>query len=133
MDQTDYTRFKVRVFAHNIFHRFRCLLCSSWIEKDGVSAVLEGYTEDRQKKEDFGDICRECLDVGREGAAERMRYHAEHLREHAAWLEQLASDVLHAENWASSDDLDRARKELDEKMGWIAEDKTEIDDGDLPF
>jgi hypothetical protein len=117
IDETNYVYFKVRVFAHNVFTRFSCVLCGGIIEKEGVSAVLEGYTEDREKKADFGDICRECLDAGREGASERMHHKAGHLREHAEWLEQLAGDVIRAESWASSDDLDSARRDLDNEMG----------------
>ena len=121
IDDTDYAYFEVRVFAHNVFRRSLCLLCGGTIGKEGVAAVLEGYTEDREKKADFGDICRECLDAGKEGAAGRMRHQAGHLREHAEWLEQLAGDVVQAELWASSDDLDTARRELDKKMGWAKE------------
>lgn len=120
-DGTAYAYFRVRVFAHNMFTRSRCLLCGGEIGKEGVSAVLEGYTEDREKKSDFGDICRECLDAGKEGAAGRMRREAGRLREHAEWLEQLAGDVVQAESWASSDDLDSARLELDKEMGWAKE------------
>lgn len=143
-EKIDYVHFTVRVFAHNMFFRSCCLLCHGEIGKDGVSAVLEGYTENREKKADFGDICRECLDAGREGAAERMRHQANESREHAEWLEQLAGDVVQAETWVSSDDLDRARREasedltrarleLNKKMGWDNEEIKSIDERDLPF
>jgi len=53
----------------------------------------------------LGDVCRDCIKAGPQGAAERALDYAKYFRERALEMEDLAGRVAKITEWASLEDL----------------------------
>ncbi len=98
-------KLRTEAYEHNMVRDFTCQLCGRSHEQYNASV--------RMMKGDcrvLAGICMTCIDVGANGAAQRMRNWASDLEGHAHDLRALADDVEGIKHWAGLDAL--ARMEL---------------------
>jgi hypothetical protein len=113
------THLQVTVRKHNIHGDYSCVVCGRIFEENLVAAELhEVKFNDSYNAVHWGDVCPECLDAGKEGAAIRAREHAAALHTYAEEVKSLADKLLGEDTvWAITEaDIERAEQELQEAM-----------------
>jgi len=76
---------KIQLAGNNFGGDWTCSVCGQEFQLDMVTAIA--YDDDGDR---IGDVCPACLEAGPEGMPERMRGHAEALRERASNLRAMA-------------------------------------------
>ena len=106
-------KMKTKLVGCAIIRRL-CGLCGCWTEKDNCTVELLADDGERQAK----TVCPACVGAGPLGAAERMRAEAVALREHAKYLDGLASSVagIAAGAWVTLADAVAYSKEVDRQL-----------------
>ncbi len=135
---------KTKAWSHNVGSHFSCMLCGGDHRQNmaAVSLVMHRDWKPPNEISDsilfkemsdamLGDVCRDCIEAGPQGAAERMLDYVEYLRQGALKLETLAGRVARITEWASVEDLREAERRVGEdRRGGPANEEL---DGGMPF
>ena len=113
---------KTKAWSHNLGSHFRCVLCGE--RNDQCYAVVSLVAHEDWKAPNqisdpvlhkemvdavLGDVCRECIEAGPQGAVKKMLDYVEYLRQEALKLENLAGRVARITEWATVENLREAR------------------------
>jgi hypothetical protein len=99
---------KTEAYAHDLSSHSPCVLCGEYYQQKGGAVML--YTLHDGEWFPVGDVCPVCVAADPEGAAIRMREYAELLRTRAGELVATAHRVDGITEWATIDDLRRAKR-----------------------